>query len=51
MVAMLILVILVPSGIMKYYEEKSSDEGSWQKVEQQAIQNNKAMLADRKSVV
>lgn len=46
MVAMLVLVILVPGGIMKYYEGKSSDEGSWQEIEQQSIQNNKAMLAE-----
>lgn len=46
MVAMLILVILVPAGITKYYEVKSSDEGSWQEKEQQAIQSNKEMLAN-----
>lgn len=45
MVAMLILVILVPGAIMKYYEVKSTDEGSWQELEQQAIQANKEMLA------
>lgn len=45
MVAMLILVILVPGAIMKYYEVKSTDEGSWQEIEQQAIQANKEMLA------
>ncbi|WP_155590740.1 ABC transporter permease [Lysinibacillus cavernae] len=45
MVAMLILVILVPGAITKYYEVKSTDEGSWQEVEQQAIQTNKEMLA------
>ncbi len=46
MVAMLILVILVPAGITKYYEVKSTDEGSWQEMEQQAIQSNKEMLAN-----
>lgn len=46
MVAMLILVILVPAGITKYYEVKSSDEGSWQEIEQQAIQSNKELLAN-----
>lgn len=46
MVAMLILVILVPAGITKYYEVKSTDEGSWQEIEQQAIQSNKELLAN-----
>jgi ABC-2 type transport system permease protein len=46
MVAMLILVILVPAGITKYYEVKSPDEGSWQEMEQQAIQTNKETLAN-----
>ncbi|MEK4170325.1 ABC transporter permease [Lysinibacillus sp. FSL L8-0312] len=50
MVAMLILVILVPGAIMKYYEVKSTDEGSWQEIEQQAIQANKEMLASDDSM-
>ncbi|KOY81456.1 ABC transporter [Lysinibacillus macroides] len=45
MVAMLICVIVVPGAIMKYYDGKSADEGSWQEVEQQTIQANKEMLA------
>lgn len=45
MVAMLILVILVPAGITKYYEVKSPTEGSWQDIEQEAIQSYKETLA------
>jgi len=45
MVAMLILVILVPAGITKYYEVKSPTEGSWQDIEQDAIQSYKETLA------
>ncbi|KMN41910.1 ABC transporter permease [Lysinibacillus sp. LK3] len=45
MVAMLILVILVPAGITKYYEVKSPTEGSWQDIEQDAIQSYKEKLA------
>ncbi|WP_342443269.1 ABC transporter permease [Lysinibacillus sp. FSL K6-0075] len=45
MVAMLILVILVPAGITKYYEVKSPVEGSWQDIEQEAIQSYKERLA------
>ncbi|QSB08956.1 ABC transporter permease [Lysinibacillus sp. FSL K6-0057] len=45
MVAMLILVILVPAGITKYYEVKSPTEGSWQDIEQEAIQSYKERLA------
>ena len=45
MVAMLILVILVPAGITKYYEVKSPVEGTWQEIEQQAIQSYKERLA------
>lgn len=45
MVAMLILVILVPAGITKYYEVKSPTEGSWQDIEQDAIQSYKESLA------
>ncbi|UUV26426.1 MULTISPECIES: ABC transporter permease [Lysinibacillus] len=45
MVAMLILVILVPAGITKYYEVKSPTEGSWKDIEQEAIQSYKETLA------
>lgn len=45
MVAMLILVILVPAVITKYYEVKSPTEGSWQDIEQDAIQSYKETLA------
>lgn len=45
MVAMLIVVILVPAGITKYYEVKSPTEGSWQDIEQDAIQSYKETLA------
>lgn len=45
MVAMLILVIIVPAGITKYYEVKSPTEGSWQDIEQEAIQSYKETLA------
>lgn len=45
MVAMLILVILVPAGITKYYEVKSPTEGSWQDIEQDAVQSYKETLA------
>lgn len=45
MVAMLILVILVPAGITKYYEVKSPTEGSWQDIEREAIQSYKETLA------
>lgn len=45
MVAMLIFVILVPAGITKYYEVKSPTEGSWQDIEQDAIQSYKETLA------
>jgi len=45
MVAMLILVILVPAGITKYYEVKAPTEGSWQDIEQDAIQSYKETLA------
>ncbi|OCX62411.1 ABC transporter [Lysinibacillus sp. AR18-8] len=45
MVAMLIVVILVPAGITKYYEVKSPVEGTWQDIEQDAIQSYKETLA------
>ncbi len=45
MVAMLIVVILVPAGITKYYEVKSPVEGTWQDIEQEAIQSYKERLA------
>lgn len=45
MVAMLIVVIIVPAGITKYYEVKSPTEGSWQDIEQDAIQSYKETLA------
>lgn len=45
MVAMLIVVIIVPAGITKYYEVKSPTEGSWQDIEQEAIQSYKETLA------
>lgn len=46
MVALLILAIIGPGIIMKYYEVKSTEDLSWQESEQETIKNNKEMVAN-----
>ncbi len=44
MVALLILFIVGPGIMMKYYDTKTTEDISWQESEQQVINNNKDML-------
>ncbi|MGE7696462.1 ABC transporter permease [Lysinibacillus sp. NPDC094177] len=44
MVALLILFIIGPGIMMKYYETKTTEDLTWQESEQKAINNNKEIL-------
>ncbi|MFT9815990.1 ABC transporter permease [Lysinibacillus sp. NPDC056185] len=46
MVALLILFIIGPGIMMKYYETKTTEDITWQESEQKAINNNKEMMKE-----
>lgn len=46
MVALLILFIIGPGIMMKYYETKTTEDITWQESEQQAINNYKEMMKE-----
>ncbi|MGE8000057.1 ABC transporter permease [Lysinibacillus sp. NPDC093190] len=46
MVALLILFIIGPGIMMKYYETKTTEDIAWQESEQKAINNYKEMIKD-----
>ncbi|MFF2177786.1 ABC transporter permease [Lysinibacillus sp. NPDC058147] len=46
MVALLILFIIGPGIMMKYYDTKMTEDITWQESEQQAINNNKEIMKD-----
>ncbi|KOP80321.1 ABC transporter [Lysinibacillus sp. FJAT-14745] len=46
MIALLILFIIGPGVMLKYYETKTTEDITWQESEQKAINNNKEMMKD-----
>ncbi|MFJ6208499.1 ABC transporter permease [Lysinibacillus sp. NPDC092081] len=46
MVTLLILFIIGPGIMMKYYETKTTEDITWQESEQKAINNNKEMMKE-----
>lgn len=51
MVALLIVVIIGPGIMMKYYESKTAEDLSWQENEQQTITNYKESLTNEELTV
>ncbi|GAB0169265.1 ABC transporter permease [Lysinibacillus sp. CTST325] len=46
MVALVILFIIGPGIMMKYYDTKTTEDITWQEIEQNAINTNKEMMKD-----